>query len=126
MSFLAGKSGVQVVGDLRYVAAQAATLMVAVADWVCGVRVTEARLRPLRNTSVGLKEELQDAETECRVLSEQNCVVAGKKAILKEHVLTLEDRAERLEDRVSFLNQEKKHAGEQIGPVLASTSSSTC
>ncbi|CAI9267801.1 unnamed protein product [Lactuca saligna] len=81
--------------------------MVAVAERVCGVRVTEARMRPLRNTIVSLKEELHDAETERRILSEQNCVVVSKKAILKEHVLTLEDQVERLEDRVSFLKQEK-------------------
>ena len=50
--------GVQVVGDLRYVAAQAFAMMVAAADRVSHVGVSEARLRPLRNTIVSLKEEL--------------------------------------------------------------------
>lgn len=103
MRFLAGKSRVQVVGDLRYAATQASTLMVAATDRVCRVGVIEARLRPLCNTIVNLKEDLQDAEAERRVLSQQNRVVACEKAILEEHVLTLEGRIERFEVQVSLL-----------------------
>ena len=55
MRFLVGKSDVQVVGDLRYVAAQASALMVAAAERVCCVGVTEPWLRPLRNNIVNLK-----------------------------------------------------------------------
>lgn len=58
MTFLAQKYGAQVVGDLRFTAAQASALMVVAADRVCRIGVTDAWLRPLRNIIVNLKEEL--------------------------------------------------------------------
>ncbi|CAI9272974.1 unnamed protein product [Lactuca saligna] len=53
-----GKYGVQVVGDRRYAAAQASALMVAAANRVCRDGETKARLRPLCNTIVTMKEKL--------------------------------------------------------------------
>lgn len=103
MRFLAGKSRDQVVGDLRYAAAQASALMVAAADRVFHVGVIEAQLTPLHNTIVSLKDGLQDAEAELHILSKQNYVVAYEISIQERHVLTLEDQTERLEDQVSVL-----------------------
>lgn len=82
---------------------QSSILMVAAADRVCHASVTEAWLIPLHGTIASLKEELHDTKAECHVLSEQNCIVVYEKAILEDHVFTLESQTERLEDHVSSL-----------------------
>ncbi|CAI9283578.1 unnamed protein product [Lactuca saligna] len=65
MRFLAGKFGVQVVGDLCYAIARASNMMVAAADRVYRVGVTESWLRPLCNTIVSLKEQFSWLFTPC-------------------------------------------------------------
>lgn len=94
-------------GDIRSVASQASALMVAAVHRDCRASVTEARLITLHDTIASLKEELHNTKAECRVLSEHNCIVVYEKAILVNHVFTLESQTERLEDHVSSLTGEK-------------------
>ena len=76
--------------DLRYVADQPSTLMVAATDPICRSGINEALLNKLQDVVGVLKEELRDSEVERRVLSKQNCIVVCEKAILEDHVATLE------------------------------------
>ena len=78
-----------------YVAAQASTLMVNAVDWVFRAGVNETQLKTFQGAMASIREELCDSEAECRVFSEQNCIVACEKPVLEDHVATLEDQSER-------------------------------
>ncbi|KAL7598536.1 hypothetical protein Lser_V15G27182 [Lactuca serriola] len=106
MNSLAGQLSARMASDL-YVAAQASTLMVNAVDWVFRAGVNETQLKTFQGAMASITEELRDSEVECRVFSEQNCIVACDKAVLEDHVATLEVQTERHESQVSSLTREK-------------------
>ncbi|CAI9298352.1 unnamed protein product [Lactuca saligna] len=87
MKFLVGQSDAHIVGDLRYVAAQASALMVDSADQFCRSVKNKSLLKTMHDVISGLREELRDSEAECRVLSEKKYIVACEKATLEDHVM---------------------------------------
>ncbi|CAI9287425.1 unnamed protein product [Lactuca saligna] len=97
MNLLASHSSSRMDGDLRYVAAQTSTLMVAAVDRVCHAGANEKQSKALHGFVASIREELHDSEAEHRALSKHNCIKACEKAALEDHVATFEDRSERLE-----------------------------
>ncbi|CAI9271673.1 unnamed protein product [Lactuca saligna] len=74
--------------------------MVAATNWVFHADVNETQLKALQGAIASIREELCDSEVECRLLSEQNCIVACEKAALEDHVATLEVQIKKLKSQM--------------------------